>query len=252
MKDNIFISDLIFFNNTKEETLEFIEEHKLENLEFFLEPRDFKHTEKLKFVMENTKFKNISFHGPYRYFSIDCNDILWEDFKLSFVEALIYTKKNNGEFIVLHTNEAKRKDSCKISIEKKLDELLILGKELGVQILVENVGVGKNMIYSQKAYIDLVKRKKLKVLIDIGHLLANKWNLTEVLESLKDEIVAYHIHSNDGERDLHQSIFNEVFDGGKILKTIFEYTPKAKLVLEYSPITDKNILLNDLKRIEEL
>lgn len=252
MKDNIFISDLIFYNNTKEETLNFIETHNLKNLEFFLEPRDFNHTEKFNFIIKNTELENISFHGPYRYFNIDCSDILWEELKLNFVEALICCKKNNGEFLVLHTNEAKRKDSSKKEIEKKLNELLLLAKEIGVQILVENVGVGRNMIYSQKEFEKLILQNNLKALIDIGHLLANNWDLNEILKNLKDHIMAYHIHSNDGKQDLHQSIFNETFDGEKILKTILSETPNAKLVFEYSPITDKKILLEDLKRVEEI
>ncbi|WP_047380398.1 TIM barrel protein [Cetobacterium sp. ZWU0022] len=252
MKENIFVSDLIFYNDTKEETLDFIERNRLLNMEFFLEPRDFNHTEKLNFILKNAKFNALSFHGPYRYFNIDCSDILWEELKLNFVEALICCKKNNGEFIVLHTNEAKRKESSKKDIERKLDELLLLSKEIGVQILVENVGVDKNMIYSQKDFEKLVKEKQLKVLIDIGHLLANKWSLEDLLKGIKENVVAYHIHSNDGEKDLHESIFNSKFDGEKILKIIKSETPDAKLVLEYSPITDKNILLEDLKRIEEI
>lgn len=35
MKNNIFVSDLIFYNDTKEETLNFIEMYDLKNLEFF-------------------------------------------------------------------------------------------------------------------------------------------------------------------------------------------------------------------------
>lgn len=250
MKKNIFVSDLIFYNDTKEETLNFIETYNLKNIEFFLEPRDFNHTEKFNFLIKNATLENISFHGPYRFFNIDCNNILWEELKLNFVEALICCKKNNGEFLVLHTNEAKRKDTSKKEIERKLDELLLLGKEIGVQILVENVGIGKNMIYSQKEFEKLVLQKNLKVLIDIGHLLANKWNLEELLKNLKKCIVAYHIHSNDGEKDLHQSIFGGAFNGEEILKKIFLETPNTKLIFEYSPITNKKILLEDLKKVE--
>lgn len=108
------------------------------------------------------------------------------------------------------------------------------------------------MIYSQKEFEKLVLQKNLKVLIDIGHLLANKWNLDEVLETLKNNIIAYHIHSNDGEKDLHQSIFHGIFNGVEILKKILLETPNSKLVLEYSPTTDKKILLDDLKRIKEI
>lgn len=247
MKNNIFISDLIFYNDTKEETYNFIETFKLKNIEFFLEPRDFNHTEKFNFLIKNLKLNAVSFHGPYRYFNIDCSEILWEEFKLNFVEALICCKKNSGEFLVLHTNEAKRKDSSKKEIEKKLDELLLLGKEIGAQILIENVGVGKNMIYSQKDFEKLVLQKNLKVLINIAHLLINKWDLNILLKNLKGHIIAYHI-----ENDLHESIFDGIFNEEKLLKTIFSETPDAKLVFEYSPTTDKKILLNDLKRIKEL
>lgn len=252
MRKNIFVSDLIFFNDTKEVALKFIKDNNLKNIEFFLEPKDLIQMEKVNFILKNNKFKKISFHGPYRYFNIDCEENQWNNFKLFFVESLIFAKKSRGEFIVLHTNETLTKNTSKEIIEKHIDELILLGKELGIKILIENVGVGGNMLYSQKEFEHLVLSKNLEVLIDIGHLLANKWNFEELLKNLKDSIVAYHIHSNDGERDSHETIFKNQLNGEQILKYIFKETPRAKLVLEYSPITEKRILLEDLKKIEEM
>lgn len=70
------MSDLIFYSDTKEEALDFIKIYNLKNIEFFLEPNDFKHTEKFNFLIKNAILENISFHGPYRFFNIDCNNIL--------------------------------------------------------------------------------------------------------------------------------------------------------------------------------
>lgn len=116
MKNNIFVSDLIFYNDTKEETLNFIEMYDLKNLEFFLEPRDFNHTEKFNFLIKHAKLENVSFHGPYRFFNIDCSNILWEELKLNFVEALICCKKIMVNFL--------------FSIQMKLKEKTVLKKRL--------------------------------------------------------------------------------------------------------------------------
>ena len=45
---------------------------------------------------------------------------------------------------------------------------------------------------------------------------------------------------------MHQSVFNGKFDLKKILKYVHEKTPDANLVLEYSAVTSKNELLEDL------
>ena len=250
MTKEINVSDLIFFNNTKEECVKFIRENNIENMEFFLEFDDTNQTEKVDYILDNINFKNISFHGPYRYFNVDCDKHTWEENKRKYIKAMQYTKEKNGKFIVLHTNEEIKENSLKDEIEKNIDELIEEGKRIGVDLLIENVGVGKNMLYSESEFIDLAERKDYKILLDIGHLFANKWNLEKVLTALKDRIIAYHLHNNDGEQDLHTSLFNGIFKGEEILKIIEMRTPDSTLVLEYSAKTKKEELINDLEKLK--
>ncbi len=250
--NKIAVSDLIFFNDTKEDILNFLEENDINNLEFFLEFDDPTQSEKVDYILRYKELSSISFHGPYRYFNLDCEPSTWVETKDKFVEAIYYTKKYKGDFLVLHTNEAIKPTSNKEDIEGYLDELIEISKKENINLLLENVGVGKNMIYSEEDFIQLVQRKNLNVLIDIGHLLANKWSLENVLLTLKDNIKAFHLHNNDGEQDLHYSFFNGYFNGEEIAKLIKKITPTATLVLEYSPLTPKEELLNDLKNLNHL
>ena len=66
---------------------------------------------------------------------------------------------------------------------------------------------------------------------------------------MKEDIIGYHLHNNDGERDIHQSIFNGKFDFKEIIKHVYEKTPEANFVLEYSAVTPKKELLEDLNNL---
>ena len=64
---------------------------------------------------------------------------------------------------------------------------------------------------------------------------ANGWDLEQTMEALKDQIVAYHLHNNDGVHDSHQRIFHGTLDFPLFLSDYQRLTPNADLVLEYSP-----------------
>ena len=71
------------------------------------------------------------------------------------------------------------------------------------------------------------------ILIDIGHAFANGWNLERVIKELKDKIVSYHLHNNNGINDSHDLITNGKLNMDEFMKLYKEYTPKADLVIEY-------------------
>ena len=75
----------------------------------------------------------------------------------------------------------------------------------------------------------------IHILIDIGHAYANGWDLEQTMEALKNQIVAYHLHNNDGVHDSHQRIFHGTLDFPLFLSDYQRLTPNADLVLEYSP-----------------
>lgn len=116
-----------------------------------------------------------------------------------------------------------------------LEEVNALAKEAGLQMVIENVGVPshKNVMLNEQEFIDECKMQPNKVLIDIGHAWCNGWDLENVIKSLKDKIIAYHIHNNDGKDDIHQRIHNGTLDFDAFFEMYKKYTPDAELVLEY-------------------
>ncbi len=250
--NRVYVSDLICANDTFEEELSFLTENNITNIEFFVEPADSKHSEKLLKLLDVIDSTDVSLHGPYRMSAFTDSEDSWQKTLSCYSNCIDLCAKHNFEFVVVHTNEALEPHHSKEVIETRLREVVDLANSKGVTILVENVGVGKNMLYNEEEFIKLVEDNDYKVLIDFGHFLVNGWDVDRVLERLKDRIVAYHIHNNDGVGDRHQSIFDGVFDYAPVIKSIQKHTPDANIALEYSAITDKNVLLEDLKKIEEL
>ncbi|MDU1912380.1 sugar phosphate isomerase/epimerase [Fusobacterium sp.] len=244
--NKIYVSDLICASDNYEDTINFFMDNKIRNIEFFIESHDEKHTEKLNKILENYSMENVSFHGPYRYFKLTVSEKNWEEILEDFKKAIDITQKYKGEFLVLHTNETLENEIDKNIIENRIKEIVKIAEKKSVKIAVENVGIRKNMLYNQEEYIELIKKYGFYSLIDIGHALLNNWNMKILIEILKDDIIGYHLHNNNGEKDTHQSVFNGKFDFKEIIKNIYEKTPAANLVLEYSSVTPKNELLEDL------
>ena len=71
------------------------------------------------------------------------------------------------------------------------------------------------------------------MLIYIGPANANGWALRSVMERLKGQILAYHLHNNDGVHDSHRRIGDGTLDFDSFMAWAGEYTPQADLVVEY-------------------
>lgn len=249
----IYVSDLICAGDSYEDTKKFFEDNKIENLEFFIEPSDKEHTIKLEMLLKNLKIKSASFHGPYRYFTLTASEKEWTYMKKDFEYAVDLAHNNRGEFIVLHTNEVlnnDNRDKIKEIVEERIESLIGYAQSKGIKTVVENVGVKGNMLYSEEEYISLIKENNFYSLIDIGHAVINRWDIPKVIEELKERIIGYHLHNNDGEKDQHLPISQGKYDFSSILKIIKEKTPKANLVLEYSAVTLKEKLIEDLKNLD--
>lgn len=62
----------------------------------------------------------------------------------------------------------------------------------------------------------------------------NGWSLKRVVNALADQIVAYHLHNNDGVHDSHQRIHEGTLDFDCFLKLAKQATPDAEWVMEYA------------------
>ena len=108
------------------------------------------------------------------------------------------------------------------------------------------------MVYSQKEYENIILKNNYKSLIDIGHAYVNSWDIESLIKELKENILGYHFHNNDGNSDQHQPISNGKINYFEILKIIEKYTPNATIVLEYDFSEDENEVLKDSKRLEAM
>lgn len=152
--------------------------------------------------------------------------------------ALSHCQELGIKDIVYHINNAvvHNKEAMMENASIELKKISQLAKEKDIDILIENVGVSSrnNMLLDENEFIDFCKKHDNPVLIDIGHVNANQWNLEHVISELKDKIKFYHLHNNDGYHDSHQFLHEGTLDIENFFELYFKYTPNAKLTLEYN------------------
>ncbi len=201
----------------------------------------------------------ISFHGPYyraeHSVTAEERPAVYEDTMRMVDQTLEYCRILGSRYMVFHHN------NCRVTPEKKEEMIRVacenfrvvekLYEPYRIPVVVENAGVRdrKNMLLDQKEFIDLCRKENYRVLIDIGHAHANGWDLPYVIESLKDQIVAYHLHNNDGIHDSHQRIHNGSLDFEAFAAACRSNTPDADWVLEYAVdvADDEDGIREDLK-----
>lgn len=209
------------------------------------------------------RFKNykISLHGPYynTEHSADKKSKEYNTSKDYFIKTLKLSNKLNSSYIVYHHNNCKvindnKEKMIKVSSENLL-ELNELANEYSANIIVENAGVifNNNMLFTEEEFIEMAKKIDNFILIDIGHAFANKWDLYRVISELKDKIVSYHLHNNNGINDNHNSIMDGKLDIKEFIDLYKKYTPNADLVIEYGAHYNSKIekVIDDVKWIYE-
>lgn len=211
----------------------------------------------LKKNLDKLKNYKITFHEPY--YKTDHTSLEGEVFERSekYFQDMLEFRELNPKYIVYHYNNIKINDREKMldAARKNLDRL---SQMTDIPLLIENVGIMErnNALLNEDEFIKECLNRKENVLIDIGHANANSWDMENLLSSLKDKIVSYHLHTNDGKGDQHMSIFeeNKTPDMKSLIPLIKKYTPKADLVIEYSNFyEDKEArVVEDIKALNAL
>ena len=202
-----------------------------------------------------------SIHGPMMFddFSQPCDeDILFSHMRAPFELYHRY----HGKFYVVHTNGSlsypfnpiREEEGRKLAIER-LEKFHRLCKQEGVNLVVENVGWNrqKRYLFHQKDYFNLFRQiPDLKCLIDVGHAMLSDLSVWEMQKKLGKRITAYHIHDNDGSRDLHLPIGEGIFDWKAFVLGIQAFTPDAELVMEYEGIPQLERYVADSEGLEKI
>ena len=125
----------------------------------------------------------------------------------------------------------------------------------GVTLLVENTGLRScgTQLLNQEEFTALCREQQFPVVIDVGHANANGWDLEKLIGDLRLQIRAYHLHNNDGARDLHNRLRDGTLDFTALLSHINRFTPDAMRVIEYTrPDYHGGPLLEDIAWLRQL
>ncbi len=196
---------------------------------------------KLKAQLPSFEASSISFHGP-----VFCAEHSAKRGTKEYEETMWHVRKTYEYAKALHSRHfTMHLNNCEVLPEEKdlmlqnaLENYRELSEMFGAidcPIYVENTGTirQKNMLLDQQEFTDLCRQQKFEVLIDIGHAHANGWNLIRLIDDLASQIRAYHLHNNDGSRDLHNRLHEGTMDFDRVLAHIREKTPEADEIIEY-------------------
>lgn len=131
-------------------------------------------------------------------------------------------------------NQAQVQAVCRENIRTVLN----IGAKHGVEIVVENLPLPASGIplFSNDGYRGLYEEfPDMSGIIDMGHACQTRLDMEPMLRAYGPRIHAYHFHNNDGIRDCHNRLDDGVIDYRAFAALYREYTPDARIVLEYEP-----------------
>lgn len=210
-----------------------------------------------------------TFHGPHKGVeaAAPMGSPTQEKMISAWREAYRIYRLFQGHSMVLHTNQRAFQPQEKAALQKQsidtMNILLDMAQEQQVQVLVENVGWANtsSLLFDEDEFIALFQRLRpwACCLIDTGHAFINRWNMERVISALAPKIKAYHLHNNDGVKDIHRPVFGQglfysLEDTIKLLKIMEKYTPDADWILEYAPYQDvtPQLVVQECERLYQL
>jgi len=200
--------------------------------------------------VERLKKRPVTVHCPY-FCTDSCCEKGTPEYDLYmyyFIKTLKYAKELNASYLVhhfynFHFAPQEREEKRRIAL-KNLEEFKRVADEYGIMLALENTETTRNPeenMFTQQEFIQTVKKHPdSKVLIDIGHVCCAGWNLTEIIAELREQIIGYHVHNNDGFADSHKRIMDGILDMKEFVNAVQKYTPDAELTLEYEMNYGKN------------
>jgi sugar phosphate isomerase/epimerase len=86
-----------------------------------------------------------------------------------------------------------------------VEVMLKTAEETGVKLALENMLPNHLCSHTDdiRTLLDEFDSPLLRVCFDVGHANIGPENLIEAISSLQDRIIAFHLHDNDGTRDIH-------------------------------------------------
>ena len=190
----------------------------------------------------------VTMHSPFVETCTEVGSEAERRMMAMFEKAFRWYHLFSATSMVMHTHEGAFPAEQRVWKQRRSEEVIRkvaewAGRE-GINLTVENVGypLKKNVLFDQGEYVDLIRRlpQEVGALIDIGHAMANGWDIPELVDTLGERIRGYHLHNTDDSHDLHRPMYEtgryysaEQMDA--LLRCIHRFSPEADLILEYAP-----------------
>ena len=176
----------------------------------------------------------------------------WEESMFHLRLTQKYARILRPEKMVFHLNNgpvdpARKALLLRNSLEN-LEEMRTLFPD--TEMLVENTGIRSEgtQLLNQAEFTGLCRERGFGVLIDVGHANANGWDLCALIHDLRGQIGGFHLHNNDGVRDLHHRLRDGTIDFQKLVCRIKQDAPDVPCVMEYTqPDHHGAPLLDDIR-----
>ena len=180
--------------------------------------------------------RSLSIHGPC--VAVNLADKSHKNYAKIFAKTFAYAKKIKAGFVVVHTNEgwSGEREQVQNLVIRRLRNVLELGEQYGVQVLIENVGLRpkQSLLFDLPEFMALLDVfPQAGVLLDTGHAHVNGWDIPAVIKTIGKRLVACHLHDNSGQGDEHLPIGQGSIAWEAYFKAIKKHAPKSIQVLEY-------------------
>lgn len=187
----------------------------------------------------------MTFHGPYVNIEATspldspAHAHLMESYRRVFALAARYGVRH----VVFHYSQlhfapeavpAAQKNACAV-----MRALNGEAHALGVRFVIENLcrhpEEGTHLFTNEEYFRIFEDLPDAEALIDIGHANVNGLDVERFLAQYGPRVRGFHVHNNDGLRDLHRDYHNGTADIRAVMRWAGQYTDDADIVIEYEP-----------------
>ncbi|WP_121616477.1 sugar phosphate isomerase/epimerase family protein [Virgibacillus halodenitrificans] len=134
-------------------------------------------------------------------------------------------------------------------------ELQQHAKQYRQPIAIENIGHNGTELFNQEEFCHLLDhfpdKEMLGLVLDTGHANLNNWDIPEVIEATKDQLLAIHLNDNDGHTDNHLAIGDGNINWKPIFKKLQQLPEKCRFILEYNTVMPYEKLQEGKKLLSE-
>lgn len=263
MTMRISYSTLPYMTQSPEECVKRYVAEGVKAIELFMEGSHFNElsTECLKELAEKLRAYPVSYSVHPPMFDINLvseNAAVREMSKKELEKAIVFAGLLSATHVVIDPGVRAvpvfDKKKAQQRAQAAIESLLPTAERHQVTLAIENTGCKEVALFNQKEYVSFVRKMDhplVGYVVDTGHAYLAGWNLLELFEELKGEVVAVHVNDNTGRMDQHLPVGK-----GKILwKELFPiwktYQMPPTLVLEYNTKTDLSAMNQTKQEFEK-